>query len=228
MAAWVTKSNFAKTQEVKLNTVSNWTRRPDGPLVAALNSTGDKIDMDHPCVAEFLESQARAADRRTVASKRSLDTDSGSFSNFEHVKNMTVGEVAKQYGGLPMFMEYIKAFNGLQDGRKKELSNLRTEGTLVSRELVRAAVLTHVDRIHRRLLTDFSETIVTVLYNMCKAGETPEVAKMKFREEVGVVLGSSMDRVIRGFTELTEDGVSSDDSDSDSLESGSECDTEAS
>lgn len=206
---------------------------PDGPLVDALDERGDKIDLDHPCVKQFLESQERKADRRTLAARRAAeegDEDDdrpgatmdalASFADAANLQNMTVAEVASKFGGLTAFMEYVKTYNVLQDARKKELANLKTDGTLVSRDLVRAALLTHVDRMHRRLLTDFAETVTRLIYGHCNAGDPVEVAKMTVRERVGQVLSESIERVIKGFTELTQDGIANDDPDSEALESG--------
>lgn len=233
MTCWVTKANFARQQQVQPSTVTRWARIPDGPLVDALDARGDKIDVDHPCVKRFLESQERKADRRTITSRRSAEEDddgiqdglpgagaSPSFADAELIQHLTVGEVATRFGGLPMFTEYVKTYNVLQDARKKELANLKTEGTLVSRELVRAAVLTHVDRLHRRLLTDFAESITRLIYGHCNAGDALEVAKLTVRDRIGHVLGESIERAIKGFTELNQDGIANDDPDSESLESG--------
>ncbi len=234
MTCWMTKANFAKEQQVPRNTVSWWIRQPDGPLVDALDARGDKIDADHQCVREFLASQARKYDKRTTASKRFAageddgddddDSPSGPSPNFadsELIQQMTIAEVAKRFGGLPGFMEHVKAFNGLQDGRKKELSNLRTEGALVSRELVRAGVFSHLEQANRRLLTDIPETLARVVYGHCNAGDGIEVAKLTIRERIGQVLKELNDQTIKGFAELTQDGVDNDEPDAEALESGS-------
>jgi hypothetical protein len=234
MTCWVTKANFARQQQVQPSTVSRWLRVPDGPLVDALDARGDKIDTDHPSVKRFLESQDRKADRRTIASRRSLEEDeddfesgtqtagaSPSFADAEIMQHLTVAEIATRFGGLPMFTEYVKTYNVLQDARKKELGNLKTDGTLVSRDLVRAAVLTHVDRLHRRLITDFAESITRLIYAHCNAGDALEVAKLTVRDRIGKVLGESIEHAVKGFTELTQDGIASDDPDSETLESGS-------
>lgn len=241
MPCWVTKANFARQQQVPANTVSRWVRIPDGPLVDALDPRGDKIDVDHPCVRRFLESQERKADRRTIASRRAAEEgeDDGipdglpggaspSFADSELMQHLTVAEVATRFGGLPMFTEYVKTYNVLQDARKKELANLKTDGTLVSRDLVRAAVLTHIDRLHRRLLTDFAETITRLIYGHCNAGDAVEVAKLTVRDRIGHVLGESIERTIKGFTELNQDGIANDDPDSATLESGDSVDEEPS
>lgn len=241
MTCWVTKANFARQQQVPANTVSRWVRIPDGPLVDALDPRGDKIDADHPCVKRFLESQERKADRRTIASRRAAEEDdddgipdglpggaSPSFADSELMQHLTVAEVATRFGGLPMFTEYVKTYNVLQDARKKELANLKTDGTLVSRDLVRAAVLTHVDRLHRRLLTDFAETITRLIYGHCNAGDALEIAKLTVRDRIGHVLGESIERTIKGFTELNQDGVANDDPDPATLESGDSVDQEPS
>lgn len=234
MPCWVTKANFARQQQVPANTVSRWVRIPDGPLVDALDPRGDKIDADHPCVKRFLESQDRKADRRTIASRRAQEEDeddfesgtsspggaSPSFADSDIIQHLTVAEVATRFGGLPMFTEYVKTFNVLQDARKKELANLKTEGTLVSRDLVRAAVITHLDRLHRRLLTDFAESITRLIYGHCNAGDAVEVAKLTVRDRIGAVLGESIERAIKGFTELNQDGIANDDPDPETLESG--------
>lgn len=234
MTCWVTKANFARQQQVQASTVTRWVRHPDGPLLDALDARGDKIDTDHPCVKRFFESQDRKADRRTLASRRALEEDeddfesgnassSGASPNFadsEIIQHLTVAEVATRFGGLPMFTEYVKTFNVLQDARKKELSNLKTDGTLVSRDLVRAAVLTHLDRLHRRLLTDFTESITRLIYGHCNAGDAVEVAKLTVKDRIGAVLGESIERAIKGFTELTQDGIANDDPEPETLEPG--------
>lgn len=235
MTCWVTKANFARQQQVQASTVTRWVRVPDGPLVDALDARGDKIDVDHPCVREFLESQERKADRRTIASRRADEDDedgfstslnsggsSNSFIDSDLIQNMTVAEVAKRFGGIPMFLEYVKAFNGLQDGRKKELANLRTEGALISRELVRSGVFTHLEQAYRRLLTDIPETLARVIYGHCNAGDAVEVAKLAIRDRIGQVLKEMNEQTIKGFTELTQDGVDRDEPDSETLESGSD------
>lgn len=242
MTCWVTKANFARQQQVQASTVSRWVRLPDGPLVDALDPRGDKIDVDHPKVKAFLESQQRKADRRTITSRRAQEEDfddgipdgmpsagaSPSFADSELMQHLTVAEIANRFGGLTMFTEYVKTYNVLQDARKKELANLKTDGTLVSRDLVRAAVLTHVDRLHRRLLTDFAESITRLIYGHCNAGDALEVAKSTVRESIGHVLGESIERTIKGFTELNQDGIANDDPDSETLESGDSVDEEPS
>lgn len=79
-------------------------------------------------------------------------------------------ELIARYGTDVRFVDWLNAVQKIEAIHEKRLKNAENEGALVSRELVRTAVIDRIDGVFVRMLTDGAKTIATRAQTMAKAG----------------------------------------------------------
>ncbi len=221
----VTKSTLAKLQDVNKSTATRWCA---GPLEAAM--VDDRVDLEHEAAKDFFrkrraEQQAKDAAFRMpgagVADQLrgsfgatggpGPDPSSISFADFDDVYSMTVREVAERYGPIPLFIDYLKAYNLLQDARKKRIANDEKEGRLISRQTVEVAVLGQLEAFNRRLLSDAVETGTRLLFGHCNAGDSIEVGRATLSEILSSHLTPARDQIVQSLLDAASDEPESED-----------------
>lgn len=194
----ISKADFGRYAGVSPATV---TRLAVGRLKDAV--TGHRVDLDHPCVIEYItereDAQAKLPPpapgvedakpsyvRGKVAGKETRKKES--MDNLltggktiqvvpDEIKdfgNMTLNEIVAQFGTEEAFVDWLKATKSIEDINEKRLKNAATRGELVSRDLVRLGVIEPVEAAHLKLLTDGAKTIAKRVTAMNGAGRSLE------------------------------------------------------
>lgn len=88
--------------------------------------------------------------------------------------DMTLRELVKIFGTDELFLSWLKATKEIENIHEKRLKNMKMEGTLVLRKLVRKGVLDLVDSAHKKLLTDGAQTLSHKIHTMSQSGRSVE------------------------------------------------------
>ncbi len=94
--------------------------------------------------------------------KKSGVYEEGSFTVPEYIgelADMSLRELIMQFGTDVRFVDWLKATKEIEMINEKRLKNAESEGTLVSRRLVKVGILEPLDSAHIKLLTDGVKTI---------------------------------------------------------------------
>jgi len=88
--------------------------------------------------------------------------EEGSFTVPEYIgelADMTLRDLIMKFGTDVRFVDWLKATKEIEMINEKRLKNAESEGTLVSRHLVKVGILEPIDSAHIKLLTDGAKTI---------------------------------------------------------------------
>lgn len=114
--------------------------------------------------------------------------------------NLTLREIAARHGTFRTFTDVLTALKTIEDIRKGRLHNEETEGSLISRDLVKAHVIDAIDALFRRLLGDTPKTIARLIYAAAKGGSPVEEAEKIAHDQISSQLKtvkSTAERVLR-------------------------------
>ncbi len=154
----------------------------------------DRVDVSHPAVVKYLVGRTPTPDeskplpskepraKRKVAAPAAVAAPAvegnadADLTTVEPYASMSLRDLIAQFGSVRAFKDHLDALKKIEDIRKTRLDNDQTEGTLISRELVKGHVLSYIDSAQRRLLTDTPKTIVARIYARARADEPIEVA----------------------------------------------------
>ena len=90
-----------------------------------------------------------------------------------------LGRLLDTYGSAIRFYDWLRALKEIEAVNEKRIKNATQEGKLISRELVKSAILSRIEGVFIKLLTDGATTISARAFAMCKAGEDErEIKKM--------------------------------------------------
>lgn len=95
-------------------------------------------------------------------SKKEGKYEEGSFTVPEYIgdlADMTLRELIMQFGTDVRFVDWLKATKEIEMINEKRLKNAESEGTLVSRRLVKVGIIDPLESAHIKLLTDGVKTI---------------------------------------------------------------------
>lgn len=221
----ITKKAFADKYGVNPSQV---TRYIAGPLKDAVVS--GKIDLEHPATVRWQEIQSlRADDKRTAAARQATQADEGDgngagkrprpdvdapdFADFERIGDLTVREIAELFGSQQTYMDYLIAAHKWEDTRGKRLKNDATEGTLISRELVRIHLFGALESMHRRLLGDAPKTIARRIYALAKADVPLEDGESAAKEILSSIIRPVRDKAAKTLDDDSAPSVDTDEDD---------------
>ena len=100
----------------------------------------------------------------------------------DELGELTLREIVSRFGTVPQYETLLGAYAKKEQARKTRLDNEKTEGSLISRELVKAHVFGAIDGAFKRLLGDTAKTIALRLGPHIKAGGNTEDAEKIARE----------------------------------------------
>lgn len=158
---------------------------------------GKKLDVGHPSVQAFIAEYGKDPADVLDAYRQSALVDQpdrpsdtqlqllqvgGTPENADDLKKMTVAEVAEKFGTRAEYLDYLVALSKIELIRQKQLANAETEGTLISRDLVKQHVTSLIDAAFRRLLTDTPKTIARRVYAMARSATNVEEAEATVKE----------------------------------------------
>lgn len=102
------------------------------------------------------------------------------------VADMTLRQVVAKYGTMSRFADILRALKSIEDIHEKRLKNAQTDGTLVTRKLVKVGIVDVFNSAHLRVMADGAKTITAGVISKHAAGaELPEI-----EAHVSDVLGS--------------------------------------
>lgn len=205
----VSKIRFAKQLGVHRSQVTRWCEKQ-----LAEGVVQGKVDLDHPVIRRWVDNlQVRADDKRTAAARQATQADEGDgngagkrprpdvdapdFADFERIGDLTVREIAELFGSQQTYMDYLIAAHKWEDTRGKRLKNDATEGTLISRELVRIHLFGALESMHRRLLGDAPKTIARRIYALAKADVPLEDGESAAKEILSSIIRPVRDKAAK-------------------------------
>ena len=129
----------------------------DGPPVP-LEEFNDQIGIP-PVIDPASKPRGHVAKNQ---SKKEGKYEEGSFTVPEYIgdlADMTLRELIMQFGTDVRFVDWLKATKEIEMINEKRLKNAESEGTLVSRHLVKVGIIEPLESAHIKLLTDGVKTI---------------------------------------------------------------------
>jgi len=99
---------------------------------------------------------------RGPEAKKAGKYEEGSFTVPEYIgdlADMTLRELIMQFGTDVRFVDWLKATKEIEMINEKRLKNAESEGTLVSRRLVKIGIIDPLESAHIKLLTDGVKTL---------------------------------------------------------------------
>jgi hypothetical protein len=128
--------------------------------------------------------------------------------------NLTLDQLTRRFGTSTAFKDWLEARQRISAIREKDLKNDERSGRLITRELVKTHVFSHIEAANRRLLQDAATTIARRLYAAAKGGTPVEEAEQTVRDILGShlrPLKATAARVLRGgIAEVIDDGLGSE------------------
>ncbi len=174
---------------------STVTQLCNGKLSGAM--VGNKLNRDHPDVLAYIEERRLAKLKRNnkidtkpskpkvppvpkpyiaPKNKRLVPMIGRAATNEELAGfgDMTLRQLLNDYGSDHRFYELLKSTKTLEEINEKRIKNATQEGSLVSRDLVRAVVFSLLDAAFVHLVDDTPRTLAALAHNAFKAGESVE------------------------------------------------------
>ena len=96
-----------------------------------------------------------------------------------------LGELLKQFGSAYTFVEWLNATQKIEAINEKRLKNAKTEGELVSRELVKTGILDRIDGVFVRMLSDGAKTIASRAHSIAVSGGEVEDVRRLVEDQLG-------------------------------------------
>lgn len=117
-----------------------------------------------------------------AADKPALSGEHGLIEIPEDIKiflDMTLRQIIAKFGTETAFNDYLSATQKIEVINEKRLKNAQTEGELISRSLVKGAIIDKINGLFVRLLTDGVKTISSQAHEIANAsGGVEEVEAM--------------------------------------------------
>lgn len=102
--------------------------------------------------------------------------------------DMTLRELVERFGTDVRFADWLNATQKIETINEKRLKNAETEGRLVSRALVKSAVVDPIDAVFVRMLTDGASTIASRCQAMAKAGSDLTELRAMVEDQLGAFI----------------------------------------
>lgn len=118
--------------------------------------------------------------------------------------DMTLRELIQRFGTEVAFNDWLKAVKQIEDINEKRLKNAATQGELVSRELVKIAIIDPINTVHTRLLMNGSKTIALRLTAMVSAKRTLKECEDFVAERITSFIKPMKDKIKRSYSNLNK------------------------
>ena len=109
--------------------------------------------------------------------------------------NMTLNELIQRFGTDIRFLDWLKATKEIEMINERRIKNAQAEGKLVSRELVKGAVLAPIDGVFVKLLTDAATTIASRAHAMVNAGEPENALRAMVEDQLASFIRPAKSRM---------------------------------
>lgn len=160
-----------------------------------------KVDAGHPAVVQYLSERGidQTAPAPSKAKRLKVDghKDDGTPGSISSLSALTLGEIARRFGGEEEFSAWLKDAKLVEDIRERRLKNEETEGSLISRTLVVSALLGLIEEQNQRLLSELPKTLARTLHAHAAAGIPLEQSEREIRQTLGKTLENTKSKVTR-------------------------------
>lgn len=99
--------------------------------------------------------------------------------------DMTLRDLIDRFGTDERFVDWLAATQKIEMINEKRLKNAEHEGRLVSRDLVKSAVIDRIDAVFVRMLTDGAKTIASRAHTMTQAGSDLVEIRTMIEDQLG-------------------------------------------
>jgi hypothetical protein len=123
------------------------------------------------------------------------------LAEIEEYAELTIRELVERWGTVRTYVDLLGALKTIEDIRKTQLHNEETEGSLISRDLVRTHLFGLVDAVFKRLLSDVPRTIAGRVLALAKSSGTLEEAEKVVREQISSQLAPMKATALRVLRE---------------------------
>jgi len=124
-----------------------------------------------PPVTRKVRPTGRKAARESRKSEAPPGADSEPIpNNIMPYADMSIRDLVAKFGTDYRFVDWLNAVQKIEAIEEKRLRNAREKGELVSRDLVKVAVLENIDTLFKQLLTDGAKTIAQRAHTEVNAG----------------------------------------------------------
>lgn len=209
----ISKSEFSRRAGV---TTGAMTKLCKGVLKPAMK--GKRVDIAHPSAREYLINKGMnpdydyetpknkpiaTADYKKPPRKKKTEYKSEPINEVpEHIVDyvdMTLRELIKRFGTDMAFVDWLKATKAIEDINEKRLKNAQTEGLLVSKELIKVAVIDPVNTTMQLLLTDGAKTMAKRVTTMSKAGRDLAECEKFIIDQIASFIKPMKTKIVRNF-----------------------------
>jgi hypothetical protein len=194
----MTKAQFARAVGRSKSTISEHLK---GPLKAALMSSG-RVNAAHSDAVAYARScGVELAAGGPPPRPRS---EYGSPPDVDELLDWTYRAITDRFGSHQGFADFVDVRKVIADTRRLELQNEETDGTTISRELVRKSVFGAIESMFKALLNDAPRTISARVAGQVRSGASAEECERLVRELIATHLRAvkaTAVRVLRGQPE---------------------------
>lgn len=108
-------------------------------------------------------------------------------------------QLKEVYGTASGFFGWLKGLKELEAVQEKRIKNAQLSGRLISRDIVKAAIVDRIDGFFTQLLTDGATTIASRACEMVKAGEDPQAVRAMVEDQLGSFIRPAKESMRRGL-----------------------------
>lgn len=144
---------------------------------------------------------AAAREKKKLEAPPPAESDDGLLyqipADIQSFSDMSLRELINRFGTDTRFCDWLKATKDIEDINAKRLKNAATEGTLVSRELVRTGVIDPFNAALLRIMTDGAKTIASGVIAKHASGSTTAEVEAYVSEILGSFIRPVKNKVQR-------------------------------
>ena len=158
------------------------------------------VDAAHPLAVAYMEKRKglpmpvvgkkgdKTTRKRNAIPPESRKTTEGSGvpipEDIQSVADLTLRELIQKHGNNVKFFAWLKGLKTIEDINKTQIDNARSEGLLVSRELVKVGVIDPINSAHVKMMTDGAKTITRRATAMHDGGTSLENIELFVRDQI--------------------------------------------
>lgn len=119
--------------------------------------------------------------------------------NIQAFLDFTLLEIIEQFGSDERFSVFLKATKSVEDIKEKRLKNAQSEGTLISKELVKNAVIDVFNSAHLKLMTDGAKSIAAGAVSKHSSGASLYDVEQYVSDIIGSFIRPIKDKIQRSL-----------------------------
>ena len=174
---------------------------------AVLSSRHKRSDVGGPPAPELVERKPHGRRGMNETKKAEQEGDPLAIipENIQAYADLTIREVINTFGTDYRFKDWLTSLKSIEDIHEKRMKNAAAAGRLVSRELVRTALIDPIERAHVQLLGDGVKTISRRMTDMIKSGKTPEECEKFVSDQITSFIRPLKRAMVKALEEVGTD-----------------------